>query len=265
MASIRSQESSAGGVFGSASLVFVEDDCVCGVGEGPDSDSRVIGSNFSRKRAERNDNQRAREEIPATPSDLNENFEASSDEQEIQSSSSRRAQYTRHTPSQTEELEKYFKKNAHPDEKERAAIGRKLGIDVKKVKFWFQNKRTQLKAQTERHENSTLRKQNKQMKLELLSLQEVAKNALCIRCDAQATIPNMPICHDHNIEIENARLREELSRITNHFNQLMEQQSLDTSRLPNNITYHSETSKKDQEGIQVYISTSFIYLVDKSV
>ncbi|XP_076897047.1 homeobox-leucine zipper protein ROC5-like [Bidens hawaiensis] len=150
-------------------------------------------SNFSLRRAEGNENQRAREEIPAITSDVNENFEASSDEQEIHSSSSRRAQYTRHTPYQTEELEKYFEKNAHPDDKERKEIGRKLGIDIKK-------------AQTERHENSTLRKQNEQMKLELLALQEVAKKHFA---------------PDH---------------------------SSATSRLPNNITYPSETSKKDQEG-----------------
>lgn len=39
-----------------------------------------------------------------------------------------------------------FKDNPHPDEKERLALGKKLNLENKQVKFWFQNRRTQMKV-----------------------------------------------------------------------------------------------------------------------
>ncbi|KAF5788100.1 putative transcription factor Homeodomain-TALE-KNOX family [Helianthus annuus] len=41
---------------------------------------------------------------------------------------------------------RFFKKNPHPTEKERTEIANKLNITINKVKFWFQNRRTQLKV-----------------------------------------------------------------------------------------------------------------------
>lgn len=40
----------------------------------------------------------------------------------------------------------FFKNCAHPDEKQRLEIGRRLGLESRQVKFWFQNRRTQLKV-----------------------------------------------------------------------------------------------------------------------
>lgn len=39
-----------------------------------------------------------------------------------------------------------FKENPHPDEKARLELGRRLGLESKQVKFWFQNRRTQMKV-----------------------------------------------------------------------------------------------------------------------
>jgi multidrug efflux pump subunit AcrB len=43
----------------------------------------------------------------------------------------------------------FIKECPHPDEKQRADLSRKLGLDNKQVKFWFQNKRTQMKVKFE--------------------------------------------------------------------------------------------------------------------
>lgn len=40
----------------------------------------------------------------------------------------------------------YFKMNNHPDEKERLELGKRLSLEGKQVKFWFQNRRTQMKV-----------------------------------------------------------------------------------------------------------------------
>lgn len=39
-----------------------------------------------------------------------------------------------------------FKDNPHPDEKERLELGERLGLELRQVKFWFQNRRTQMKV-----------------------------------------------------------------------------------------------------------------------
>jgi len=43
----------------------------------------------------------------------------------------------------------FFKECPHPDEKQRTDLSRKLGLANKQVKFWFQNRRTQMKVKFE--------------------------------------------------------------------------------------------------------------------
>ncbi|KAJ4875780.1 Helix-turn-helix motif protein [Raphanus sativus] len=59
--------------------------------------------------------------------------------------------YHRHTAQQIQRLESSFKEYPHPDDKQRNQISRELGLAPRQIKFWFQNRRTQLKAQHERH------------------------------------------------------------------------------------------------------------------
>ncbi|XP_076953065.1 homeobox-leucine zipper protein ANTHOCYANINLESS 2-like [Bidens hawaiensis] len=143
-----------------------------------------------------------KEIVLTTASGGNENSEfASSNEQEIhRSSSSQRVQYTRHSPYQIEELERLFKKNDHPGEKERIDIGIKLNMEEKK-------------AQMKRDEISSLKKENEKLKLEILALKEAAKNSICSKCGAQATILDSFI-EQQKLKIENERLKEKLNRVT---------------------------------------------------
>ncbi|KQJ96496.1 hypothetical protein BRADI_3g23365v3 [Brachypodium distachyon] len=59
-----------------------------------------------------------------------------------------------------------FKECPHPDEKQRAELSMRLSLDARQVKFWFQNRRTQMKTQLERgtqlerHENALLKQEN---------------------------------------------------------------------------------------------------------
>jgi len=39
-----------------------------------------------------------------------------------------------------------FKEWPHPDEKQRADLSKRLGLEPRQVKFWFQNRRTQMKV-----------------------------------------------------------------------------------------------------------------------
>jgi hypothetical protein len=41
-----------------------------------------------------------------------------------------------------------FKECPHPDDKQRMKLSQELGLKPRQVKFWFQNRRTQMKVRT---------------------------------------------------------------------------------------------------------------------
>ncbi|XP_057542405.1 homeobox-leucine zipper protein GLABRA 2 isoform X2 [Amaranthus tricolor] len=59
----------------------------------------------------------------------------------------KRKKYHRHTLEQIREMEALFKDSPHPDEKQRQQLSKQLGLHPRQVKFWFQNRRTQIKVE----------------------------------------------------------------------------------------------------------------------
>ncbi|KAJ7969996.1 Homeobox leucine zipper protein [Quillaja saponaria] len=124
----------------------------------------------------------------------------------------RKRKYHRHTPYQIQELEAFFKEIPHPDDKQRLELSRRLGLESKQVKFWFQNRRTQMKSQLERHENIILRQDNEKLRTENCMMKEAMANPICNNCGGPA-VPGNVCFEEHQLRIENARLKEELKRI----------------------------------------------------
>ncbi|KAK2653799.1 hypothetical protein Ddye_013655 [Dipteronia dyeriana] len=56
-----------------------------------------------------------------------------------------RKKYSKHTKQQIHVLESFFKEFPYPDEEQRNNLGMQLGLESRQIKFWFQNKRTQMK------------------------------------------------------------------------------------------------------------------------
>ncbi|KAK6133302.1 hypothetical protein DH2020_032965 [Rehmannia glutinosa] len=125
----------------------------------------------------------------------------------------KKKRYHRHTQHQIQEMESFFKECPHPDDKQRKELGRRLGLEPLQVKFWFQNKRTQMKAQHERSENSQLRSENDKLRAENIRYKEALSSATCPNCGGPAAIGEMSFDEQH-LRIENARLREEIDRIS---------------------------------------------------
>ncbi|XP_059623977.1 homeobox-leucine zipper protein MERISTEM L1 [Cornus florida] len=137
----------------------------------------------------------------------------SGDDQDPNQRPNKKKRYHRHTQHQIQEMEAFFKECPHPDDKQRKDLGRRLGLEPLQVKFWFQNKRTQMKAQHERHENTQLRNENEKLRAENIRYKEALSNATCPNCGGPAAIGEMSFDEQH-LRIENARLREEIDRIS---------------------------------------------------
>lgn len=125
----------------------------------------------------------------------------------------RKKRYHRHTAHQIQKLESTFKDCPHPDEKQRLQLSRELGLAPRQIKFWFQNRRTQMKAQHERADNCALRAENDKIRCENIAIREALKNVICPSCGGPPVTEDSYF-DEHKLRMENAQLREELDRVS---------------------------------------------------
>uniref|UniRef100_J3MQY0 Homeobox domain-containing protein n=1 Tax=Oryza brachyantha TaxID=4533 RepID=J3MQY0_ORYBR len=109
----------------------------------------------------------------------------------------RKKRYHRHTQHQIQEMEAFFKECPHPDDKQRKELSRELGLEPLQVKFWFQNKRTQMKNQHERHENAQLRAENDKLRAENMRYKEALSSASCPNCGGPDALGEMSFDEHH--------------------------------------------------------------------
>lgn len=153
-----------------------------------------------------------KEEDNGSPSGSDNLDGGSGDDQLDLENPRKKKRYHRHTPQQIQELEGLFKECPHPDEKQRLELSRRLNLESRQVKFWFQNRRTQMKTQIERHENSILKQENDKLRAENMSIKEAMRNPMCGNCGGPAMLGEVSLEEQH-LRIENARLKDELDRV----------------------------------------------------
>ncbi|XP_045801834.1 homeobox-leucine zipper protein ANTHOCYANINLESS 2-like [Trifolium pratense] len=174
--------------------------------DGQEDVNRSMHENF-----EQNGLRRSREEEQSRSG--SDNLDGvSGDEQDADDKPPRKKRYHRHTPQQIQELEALFKECPHPDEKQRLELSKRLCLETRQVKFWFQNRRTQMKTQLERHENNLLRQENDKLRAENMSIRDAMRNPICSNCGGPAMIGEISLEEQH-LRIENARLKDELDRV----------------------------------------------------
>lgn len=138
--------------------------------------------------------------------------ELENDPQQLLQSQTKKKRYHRHTARQIQEMESVFKECPHPDDKQRMKLSHDLGLKPRQVKFWFQNRRTQMKAQQDRADNVILRAENESLRNENYRLQAALRNIICPNCGGPAMVGELSI-DEQQLRIENARLKEELDRV----------------------------------------------------
>ncbi|CAN6717330.1 unnamed protein product [Malus baccata var. baccata] len=125
----------------------------------------------------------------------------------------RKKRYHRHTAHQIQRLEGMYKECPHPDEKQRMQLSRELGLAPRQIKFWFQNRRTQMKAQNERADNCTLRAENDKIRCENIAIREALKNVICPSCGVPP-LNEDSYFDEQKLRMENAQLKQELDRVS---------------------------------------------------
>ncbi|KAI3407187.1 uncharacterized protein J3R85_021230 [Psidium guajava] len=178
-------------------------------------ENQQMGESYEQMSASNHHLRRSREEEheSRSGSDNLDGGGASGDDQDASADNPpRKKRYHRHTPQQIQELEALFKECPHPDEKQRLELSKRLSLETRQVKFWFQNRRTQMKTQLERHENSLLRQENDKLRAENLSLRDAMRDPICTNCGSPAVIGEISLEEQH-LRIENARLKDELDRV----------------------------------------------------
>ncbi|KAL3516131.1 hypothetical protein ACH5RR_023033 [Cinchona calisaya] len=119
----------------------------------------------------------------------------------------------RHTQHQIHEMEEFFKLCSHPDDKQRKQLSHDLGLEPLQVKFWFQNKRTQMKTHLEHVENACLITENEKLRSENIKLRESLTKASCVTCGNPQVAAHV-FLDEHQLKVENSTLKEEIARMT---------------------------------------------------
>ncbi|XP_042500960.1 homeobox-leucine zipper protein ROC8-like [Macadamia integrifolia] len=137
----------------------------------------------------------------------------SGEDQDVSDPHRKKKRYHRHTARQIQELESVFKECPHPDEKQRSQLSRDLGLEPRQIKFWFQNRRTQMKAQHERADNCALRAENDKIRCENIAIREALKNVICPNCGGPP-VGEDSYFDEQRLRMENSRLKEEVDRVS---------------------------------------------------
>ncbi|KAG2550313.1 hypothetical protein PVAP13_9KG230900 [Panicum virgatum] len=127
--------------------------------------------------------------------------------QQLATNTGKKKRYHRHTAHQIQQME-----CPHPDDKQRLKLSQELGLKPRQVKFWFQNRRTQMKAQQDRADNVLLRAENESLKADNYRLQAAIRNVVCPTCGHAAVLAEMSF-EEQQLRVENARLKDELDRL----------------------------------------------------
>ncbi|KAF1002210.1 hypothetical protein AG4045_018553, partial [Apium graveolens] len=94
----------------------------------------------------------------------------------------------------------YYKEDTHPNQLKRNEIAQALGMEPNQIRYWFQNKRSQVKNQSTREKNETFQSENDNLRAQIQYFTEVLSNKNCQECGW---------AEENILRSENIRLREE--------------------------------------------------------
>ncbi|XP_017238837.1 homeobox-leucine zipper protein ROC7-like [Daucus carota subsp. sativus] len=117
----------------------------------------------------------------------------------------------RHSFHQKRAMESFFQIRQHPGHEERRRLSHDLGLEPSQVKFWFQNKRTQMKVLQDKNDSGSLESENQRLTELKNKMLAALRNIECIRCSGDLKKVDS---ETHQLQLENARLRAEHEKVS---------------------------------------------------
>ncbi|KAE9611663.1 putative transcription factor & lipid binding HD-SAD family [Lupinus albus] len=157
-------------------------------------------------------NEKIMEEAP-NPSSDDQPQQQQQEQEDPNQPAKRKKRYHRHSEKQIQQMEEFFKECPHPNESQRKELSIHLKLDPSQVKFWFQNKRTQLKSQVEHYNNNRLNEEIENLRAELERCHAALKKVACPSCGGPSRYGEMSF-DEHHLRMENAQLKQEVTRLS---------------------------------------------------
>ncbi|KAI5443568.1 hypothetical protein KIW84_012275, partial [Lathyrus oleraceus] len=132
------------------------------------------------------------------------------DEDDIDNSN--RSSNMRFTPYQISVLKKFIEQDCHPSKEQRSQLAEEIGLEPIQVKYWFQNRRTLLKKQNSRENNSALRAENEDLLHQNIHMKETLKAKLCTTCGGPPVPSKENELSMQKMAEQNTRLKEEVDK-----------------------------------------------------
>ncbi|KAL5228707.1 hypothetical protein ABZP36_016972 [Zizania latifolia] len=124
----------------------------------------------------------------------------------------RRKGLNRLTKEQIEVLDSFFSVCGHPDHGQKKLLSRATGLSVHQVKFWFQNKRTQVKNVCGKEENYRLKVENELLREENRRLKLVQCTRVCTGIH-DSSAQDQIVAEMERLKEQSEWLQQEISRL----------------------------------------------------
>ncbi|ONK74774.1 uncharacterized protein A4U43_C03F10010 [Asparagus officinalis] len=139
--------------------------------------------------------------------------------------SKKKKPYQRYSPAQTKRLQEIFAIKRHPCEEERRALGEELGLDPLRVKFWFQNRRSQTKKKNEKDENTHLKEENRMLKVQNDVYKICISTATCSNCGLGPNPHDTSAARAEVLRAENEFVKEEILKLSGVIDRCLKKKS----------------------------------------
>ncbi|MCO5579543.1 hypothetical protein L7F22_033400 [Adiantum nelumboides] len=159
---------------------------------------------------------------------------------------------TRHSPAIVAHLEALFQECPNPNERERRELSRRSGLTVEQVRYWFQNRRTQVKSENSRRENTALKDENSRLRAENLVLRHAMDTASCPYCGGPVAIQKS--LEMQQLKLENASIQDQLDGYYGLDSKLHLDKPAKASTVGNLEVFHKTRNHNTQNGL---LSTNF--------
>uniref|UniRef100_A0A0D3EUX9 Homeobox domain-containing protein n=1 Tax=Oryza barthii TaxID=65489 RepID=A0A0D3EUX9_9ORYZ len=123
----------------------------------------------------------------------------------------RKRRLQRLTGKQSEVLEGFFSICGHPDDGQKRHLSETTGLGLDQVKFWFQNKRTQVKTMCWKEENYKLSVENEILRDENRRVKIAHCTAICLTC-RNSSVQNQLAVEMERLMGQSERLQQEIAR-----------------------------------------------------